>query len=517
MAAKNFYDAVLVGLDLTTLLAGALLSKRGFRVLVIGHGQPWPSYVMHGVRFPRAPFSLRGYESPALSRVFSELAMRPIIQRRTRPLTPAFQVVLPGHRIDFGRDEQALQHELTREFPVARRFVDELRAASRDSGAQLDRLLERDLMWPPEGFFERREFARAAGSTPFATRTGTETAHNDERETAILHAEVDGARPVAKLLELAIRTIDGADQPAEFSARSLRLLDSLMTSAELDEGGLSGLFELLIESIRTHNGSLRVAERVDGLTVKRGTINSLHLFPSDEDIGCHYLLWGLPVSRLGALLADRSELAPLFEDVGEPRAAYARFTLNLLLDAAAIPEGMARRVLLLGDDPNNDPLWVQTENTPDGQHAILTTEARIELRGDDARPPQLADQRERMLARLHALSPFLQEHLQLIDSPHDGVPAYDVRGQSTFEIRDGSRRGPDTMETVYAYPRTRIQGAAALTVRTPIKRLFLCNGQVVPGLGLEGTFVAAWSAARAVTRSLNRDWMNRGRWTKVEL
>ena len=30
MAAKNFYDAILVGLSLQTLLAGGLLAKRGF-------------------------------------------------------------------------------------------------------------------------------------------------------------------------------------------------------------------------------------------------------------------------------------------------------------------------------------------------------------------------------------------------------------------------------------------------------------------------------------------------------
>jgi hypothetical protein len=73
------------------------------------------------------------------------------------------------------------------------------------------------------------------------------------------------------------------------------------------------------------------------------------------------------------------------------------------------------------------------------------------------------------------------------------------------------------MPVVYACPRTRIHGTCALPVRTPIKRLLLCNEQVVPGLGLEGSFLAAWSAARTVTRSLNRDWMNRGRWTKVDL
>jgi hypothetical protein len=508
MAAKNFYDAVLVGLDLQTLLAGALLAKRGFRVLLIGQGQPWPSYEVHGVRFPRAPFALLGHESPALSRVFSELALKPLIQRRTRPLSPAFQVVLPGHRVDFSRDERALSRELAREFPLARRFVDELWQVASDTGARIDGLVERDLMWPPEGFFERREFARASADTPFATRSDGEQVE----PPPLLRSEIDAARPLANILESCIRALDTSARAPDFSPRALRLLSSLLGAAELDEGGLSGLFELLIESIRSHNGSLRMSERVDGLTLKRGAVQSLHLFPSDEEIGCNQLLWGLPVARLGALLSDRSLLDGLFEDTGEPRPAYTRFTLNLLLRAEAIPEGMARRVLLLADEP----LWVQTERTADGSSAILTAEARLSLR-DQGDKPNLVGQRERMLSSLLALSPFLREHLELMDSPHDGLPIEDVRAGSSFMIRDASRRGPDTMETVYAFPRTRVQGAAALTVRTPIKRLLLCNSQVVPGLGLEGLFLTAWSAARAVTRTLNRDWMNRGRWTKVEL
>jgi hypothetical protein len=517
MAAKNFYDAVLVGLDLQTLLAGALLSKRGFRVLLIGHGQPWPSYEVLGVRFPRAPFSLMGHESPALSRVFSELALKPLIQRRTRPMSPSFQVVLPGHRVDFGRDERAFARELEREFPLARRFVDELWQVARESGARIDDLLERDLMWPPERFFERREFARASAQTPLATRSDDLSSlgiarFDGAQPGPTLRGEIDGARPLVNILESCIRAVDTSAHGPDFSPRALRVLSSLVAAAELEEGGLSGLYELLIECIRTHNGSLRVAERVDGLTLKRGAVHSVHLFPSDEEIGCNHLLWGLPVARLGALLGDRSQLSGLFEETGEPRPVHARFTLNLLLRAEALPEGMARRVLLLADEP----LWVQTERTPDGERAVLTAEAQIPV-PDQGDRPSLSGQRERMLSSLLALSPFLREHLELVDSPHDGLPVEDVRARTSFVLRDASRRGPDTMETVYAFPRTRVQGAAALTVRTPIKRLLLCNTQVVPGLGLEGLFLTAWSAARAVTRALNRDWMNRGRWTKVEL
>ena len=74
------------------------------------------------------------------------------------------------------------------------------------------------------------------------------------------------------------------------------------------------------------------------------------------------------------------------------------------------------------------------------------------------------------------------------------------------------------MRPVYGYPVTTSLGVCSLPVRAPIKRLVICNDQVVPGLGLEGRFLAAWSAARVISRSdKKKEWMRRGRWGKLEL
>lgn len=494
MPAKNFYDAVLVGLNLPSLLAGALLSKRGFRVLVIGHAQPWPSYEVRGVRFPIAPFALSAPNSPVLARIFSELALRPMLSRRTKPLTPAFQAVLPGHRADFTMEPAWLGRELEREFPESRHAMEELLRVASHGDPAIEQLLERDLMWPPEGFFEKRDFTRAMSTFPLGPE--------DERRP--LWPELAASTKLGSVLAACL------DEELVASPRALRVLRGVLSAAELDEGGLSGLYELLIESIRHHNGSLRIHERVDRLTIKRGALSAVHTFPSDEEIGCHHLLWALPVARLTPLLDDRSMLEPLFAEVGEPRPAFHRFTLNLLVDARAIPEGMAKRALVI----EREPLWVEVNRLEDGRRAVMTVEARISAR--DA-PSSIAGQRERMLAGLSTLTPFLRDHLELIDSPHDGLAVDDVQTGSSFMPSEVGRRGPDTMETVYTFPQRRIQGTVALDVRTPIKRLMLCNTQVVPGFGFEGTLLSAYSAARAVTRSLGRDWMNRGRWTKVEL
>ena len=513
MPAKNFYDAVLVGLDLPTLLTGALLAKRGFRVLVVGQGQPTPSYDLveaPGVRFPRAPFLLTAPASPALSRVFSELALRPLVQRRTQALAPTFQAVLPGHRVDLGADPARLGLELEREFPEARRVLEALLAVARDEASAIDALVGRDLVWPSSGFFERRELTRALAASPLAPG----------RDEALGQAALEPEHVLTRLLAASVELTAGSALESLHDARARRLVHALLAGAELGEGGLPGLFELLVESIRTHNGSLRLSERVATLPLGKRGIERLQLLPSDEEIGCHFVLWGLPIERLAPLVGDAALLAPSFEEVGEPQPRARRFTLNLLVRAEAIPEGMARHVLLAHPAaPADEPLWIEVERLPDGARALMTIEARVPAR-DGALEASPGAQRARMLDALTLLSPFLRQHLLLVDSPHDGGPVEDVQAGSTRVPTEAGRRGPDTMETLYAFARTSPQGVpgvTALPVRTSVKHLLLCNGQVVPGLGLEGAFLTAWSAARVVTRALNRDWMNRGRWTKVEL
>ncbi|MET0343533.1 MAG: hypothetical protein ABW252_21155 [Polyangiales bacterium] len=498
-AAKNFYDAVLVGLDLTTLVAGALLAKRGFRVLVVGQGRPWPSYQLSGLSLPRGPFSLEAPGSPVLARAFSELALKPLVQRRTHALAPALQLVLPRHRLDLGGDPAMLGAELAREFPEARTAALARLAHAADASAALDPLLAEDLSWPPDGFFERRAFSRALDRAPLG-------------DDGDFTSELDRQHPLARAFAAIPSFGDAGALASSSSARGARLLDARLRAASLEEG-LSGLYELLCDSIRTHNGSLRLSERVDRLAPTHGAVERLRLLPSDEEIGCHYVLWGLSADALARHLREPAQLAPLFAEYGEPTPAAYRYVLNLVVDGDALPEGLSRDVLLYGERP----LWIEAQRIRAGEHALLSVEAMLDARALEADPTLLASQRERVLAELALLSPFFARHLSLCDSPHDGRPPEGPAASEVATLDALSRRGPDTMQAVYAYPQTRIHGCCALPLRTPIERLLLCNAQVVPGLGLEGRFITAWSAARLVTRALGRAWMNRGRWTKVEL
>lgn len=508
MAAKNFYDAILVGFSLPTLLAGGLLAKRGFRVLIVGQGQPLPAYPLDGMRLPRASSTLHGFDSPAVTRVFSELALKPLMRRRIKPLAPAFQVILPQHRLDFSATPELVTREVEREFPAVRRAADDFARAAQRSWERLNRLIERDLVWPPGTFFERRELSRAAVHHPF----GKDDAPGPLSELAEDH-------PFRALLSAALRFADGTSIGSGNPQRELREISSCLHAAELSDGGLMGLCDLLIESIRTHNGDVRLNDRIDRISVQRGSVESVRLSPSDEELGCHYVLSGLPVQKLSRLLSDRRGIDEMLDELGTPAPRAFRYILNVVVDAEAIPEGLARNVLLLGSvhaEYGPDALRIETDRLSK-ERALISAEALIPVQDLEPGSSTLTRLRERVLERLSDLSPFLTDHIQLLDSPHDGRPIFDALNQREREPEDPHRRGPETMPTVYAYPHVGIHGCTALPIRTPIKRLLLCNEQVVPGLSQEGLFLTAWSAARVVARSLGRQWMNRGRWTKVDL
>ena len=58
----------------------------------------------------------------------------------------------------------------------------------------------------------------------------------------------------------------------------------------------------------------------------------------------------------------------------------------------------------------------------------------------------------------------------------------------------------------------------ALPIRSPIKRLLLCNAQLLPGLGSEGQLMAASSTARVIAwADRRRSWMRTRLWAKVEM
>jgi hypothetical protein len=157
-------------------------------------------------------------------------------------------------------------------------------------------------------------------------------------------------------------------------------------------------------------------------------------------------------------------------------------------------------------------LWIRSRRVDD-QRALLSATRLIEEHLIDTASSPLRFVRADALEALRTIIPFLDDHVIWVDSPHDGLPPQSLRDDTELVSSDPWTRGPHTMKAIYEYPTRRALGVCALPTRTPVRGVFLCNDQVAPGLGFEGSFLAATSVARIVSSQYRkRAWLRRGPW-----
>ncbi|MCA1665798.1 MAG: hypothetical protein LC659_16270, partial [Myxococcales bacterium] len=140
--STSFYDVVVLGSDLAATVGGAVLAHRGFRVLMAGVPVE-ERYTIGPYSLPRAPLAFVGIEAPTLKRIVGELNLVQLLRRRLEPNRPAYQLILPDHRIDVGDD---LGRELQREMPDAAAPFEAAAARAAEVSAAIEGILSQDLI-----------------------------------------------------------------------------------------------------------------------------------------------------------------------------------------------------------------------------------------------------------------------------------------------------------------------------------------------------------------------------------
>ncbi|MEM9194695.1 MAG: hypothetical protein AAGF12_36285, partial [Myxococcota bacterium] len=306
---KTFYDVVVLGRNTGSLLAATLLVKRGFRVLVLGQGDLPPSYELGPRRLPRRPFAFDVVRTPIARQVFSELALHPMIRRRVQAANPLFHWAFPGQRLDLSADPEQRAAEISREFTDVQRVIEDYERSVERAMDDLDELTQRELTWPPEGFFERREFRRATAQRAFE-RNG------------------DVGDPLQELPEdhpyrvgvAAIAQFGDHIEPGQGQAlRRMRHHGHWLRGIAKLADGEQELQDLLIERLTSNLGEYRPDDRADGIESVRNAVRGVRLQNSGDEVGCTFVVAGCSARRVLGLLPDRRPFADIFERLGEPQ------------------------------------------------------------------------------------------------------------------------------------------------------------------------------------------------------
>ncbi len=502
----NSYDLIVVGDDFAGLVAGALCARRGMRVLLLTQGRRPTSYTIGPHRLPVTPLVLAGLGSDAVQRVLEELHLGHTLKRRLEAGAHGFQFVGPDIRLDLSADEDLLASALVRELPSVASAGrsdsdgDDAAAARGASAADIalaacrqsatvaegfDAAIGADAVFPPTGFWKRREVGKSASRLADQAAGWFEAVAEQPLVSALMSLPaVLGTHTAATELSTGAR------------ARSFHLWRQGVPHLR---GHWEALRELLLDSLQKTGGETRTA-RASALTYRWGRVSGVEL-DGGEELGAGHVIAAMPIAALAELCARKVPKRLSQCEQALTIAGY-RYTLNLVVDEAGVPEGMSSPLVLVGDPAaplsGDNAIGIHLAR-PDDEGRVVVTVAAVCPPPDDlaALPAAFAALRERLRDRLDTVMPFLDGHILLAHSPQEERPPEGPEAAA-------ARGLPEQPIPVWSSALEAALDISAVPYQVGLKHLTVASSQVLPQLGIEGDFIAGWSAAHMASESMGK-------------
>jgi phytoene dehydrogenase-like protein len=520
VTSKHF-DVIVLGRSIGALTAAALLARRNFTVLVLGQGERGPSYRLDDHVLIRRSFTLLGATSPIFRKVTVELAQSQTWKRRVVPLSPMLQILSPRRRFDIPPDMVLFGREIDRELPEIRRLVEDLYAELARVNGAADEAFENDAVWPPGTFWERRETGRYASLLP----------HARAEPDADLLAEFPTAHPFRQVLSSSVAfACDLSTFPPPFAVA--RLHGAWTRGVFALPRGEEELEEILVDRILAHGGLCLFDDRASSIRLRGGVASAVKIDGDEDATGAGFVIADGTGEDVASLAGGEGIHKRAQREWPRVTSSVGRFVVSLIVRREGLPEPLGAECLLLpGERSTARPLGsararllqrpsihLQRARQAGPGEELLVAEMLLHDRG----PPDLGEARQAVLDVLLDELPFLERHLVVVDSVHDGLPVWVYEGQRRRSVDraalKGAALGTEPMVRKLEVDPPGYLGVGGEPIRGPVSRSLLVGRSVLPGLGQEGQLLASWGAARLVTRSdRQKERMRRDMWSRIEL
>jgi hypothetical protein len=484
--SRHVYDVIVLGSQLGGALAAVLLARRGYSVLLVEHDGTGPGYEHDGFLLPYAPFITPALKTmPAVEEAFSELSLTAPLQRGQQPHVPELQLVMPRHRVDLYADPARRGAELLREFGgEGERILADLSATVRQHESS-DAFFKEGPPLPPDGLLESWNLQKRVRQ------------HGGLNTEPRLNGKDQPSRLLRGLLPFTVHL----DQPGSPLARTRPLSQALQTPWRYP-GGRDGLRQLLFERLVELGGDLLSPDNTDTYVAEElhfdgNRFSALKLLRAETLYRASCLVSATDAGALRRLMTGRKKHRGLSDQLDQSTIKSLLFSVNWVVPESALPRGMGELVLVdTQQEAELGSLLVQLHPARDVQGKEDPT-LRVVCAGGFV-PASIRDLGEgylhslagRIDEQLDTLMPFTKSKRLLRSAPY--LDASAVRG---------SRLMPHPH---YVFDSEAVLGVGGLQQQTPTKNLLLAGREVLPGLGLEGEFLAGIRATRLVQEMLKK-------------
>jgi phytoene dehydrogenase-like protein len=478
------HDLIVIGDDLSSHIAAAVAAGYGLDTALIAPRGTGGIYLLGDFAFNIDPTPLTGFgAAQTWLTLLAELDIPPI-EREGRLLNPAYQIILPEHRIDFFNEKEALINEMAREFPEHAREIN--------------------------AFYESAEkkckiFNEWLHSHPFIQPLNIKDYYNylkmmphfmmHQIEKAKFKMLLNHNASLKKVFE-AQEALLSYTTGNKYSFSSSFQHCAPFRGIYHFQHGKQIIFNSLIKKLESNNGlylsSCEVLNINSGNSIE---IEIADLAGNSSIISAKNLIVSTKWESMHLLFADKKKI-DFGEWISPVTISHLPFTIHLGCPRQCLPEKMACHLAVISDVEKNifdDNLIILESNIPADEmmpaanKVSLTATVFLPDNPDVWSQDNLAVQASSIIDRLEFFLPFLKENIEFFDL------------EKSIEI---SKTSHGVFNPKYKIRNSFITGFAARTNKTRFKNIYLTGASLLADAGFEGEILSGMNAAsRVIGRS----------------
>ncbi len=477
------YDVVVIGNDLSALIAALAAARRGMNVALIRDGGHLGLHRPPGYSFPLDPFPPTGFgPGQTIDRFLKEIDLDlPDFLPASDRSGPVLQLILPKNRLDISADKDQLSAELGREFPHLGKNRKILYQAAQRGNHIIDQMIEKISYNSP---LLERNFVRFSWKTTAALgwRAQSYPLGNLIQQEKSIQTLVQSMGLISSYLN-----IKSAGDLA--AAYALALPFRLGFYQSKGRGG----FLLWLKDTFSNLGQLFDTSSVMRIKARSEIAIDLSLNDSTEVLKSRRLIVSANWEKLNLLLGQ-GPFSPLAKPFKVMQPCLFPFTIHLGILEQALPDEIAPYVIVNNGNKKSssweDVLFLEMSRpgdlsrAPKGRLALSVTLFSRE-------PPwrmmteELRETATNLFSSLKSFLPFLQHNIEYLDLDESILIAKKYQEMISYRY-----------DIMHLWP----AGFGIQPHITTRPNIFITGGMLWAGLGYEGEVLSGLLAANLAVK-----------------